>query len=81
MISHFLFNFINFNFIIVTVIVTFSTKLLTLGILFSTVVKEAVVAKLVMLGISFLTSFMLALTGISTNLSTSGLSALLFKFA
>ena len=81
MISHFLFNFINFNINIVTVIVNLSTKLLTLGILFSTVVKEAVVAQLVMLDISLLTSFMLALTGIGTNLSTSGLSALLFKFA
>ena len=81
MISHFLFNFINFNINIVTVIVNLSTKLLTLGILFSTVVREAVVAQLVMLDISLLTSFMLALTGIVTNLSTSGLSALLFKFA
>ena len=81
MISHFLFNFINFNINIVTVIVNLSTKLLTLGILFSTVVREAVVAQLVMLDISLLTSFMLALPGIVTNLSTSGLSALLFKFA
>ena len=37
------------------------TKLLTLGILFSTAVRELVVAKLVMLGISSLTSFILAL--------------------
>ena len=38
----------------------FSTKSLTLGILFSTTVKAAVVAKLVILGILFLTSFILA---------------------
>ena len=37
------------------------TKLLTLGILFSTAVKAVVVAKLVMFGISPLTSFILAL--------------------
>ena len=37
------------------------TKLLTLGILFPTVVRTAVVAKLVILGISYLTSFILAL--------------------
>ena len=39
----------------------FWTKLLTLGILFSTVVRAAVAAKLVTLGISPLTSFILAL--------------------
>ena len=37
------------------------TKLLTLGILFSTAVRAALVAKLVVLGISLLTSFALAL--------------------
>ena len=37
------------------------TKLLTLGILFSTAVRAALVAKLVILGISLLTSFALAL--------------------
>ena len=37
------------------------TKLLTLGILFSLVVRAAVVAKLVMLGILPLTSFILTL--------------------
>ena len=36
------------------------TKLLTLGILFSTVVIARVAAKLVILGISLLTSFILA---------------------
>ena len=56
MISNFLFNFIDF-----CVIVSFLTKLLTLGILFSTAVRTVVVAKLVMLGISPLTSFNIAL--------------------
>ena len=37
------------------------TKLLILGILFSTVVNAEVVAKPVVLGISFLTSFILVL--------------------
>ena len=54
--SNFLFNFTNF-----CVIVSFLTKLLTLGILFSITVRPVVVAKLVMLGILFLTSFNLAL--------------------
>ena len=39
----------------------FLTKLLTLGILFSTAVRAVVVANLVMLGVFFLTSFVLAL--------------------
>ena len=39
----------------------FLTKLWTLGILFSTTVREALVAKLVILVISLLTSFILAL--------------------
>ena len=39
----------------------FLTKLLTLGISFSTAVRAVVVAKLVILGISPLTSFILAL--------------------
>ena len=56
MISNFYFNFISFY-----VIVIFLTKLLTLGILFSTAVKEMVVAKLIILGISYLTLFILAL--------------------
>ena len=38
----------------------FFTKLLTLDVLFSTEVRAIVVAKLVMLGTSFLTSFILA---------------------
>ena len=40
----------------------FLTKLLTLGILFSTAVRAVVVPKLVMLGISTLTSYTLALS-------------------
>ena len=56
MISNFLFNFSNF-----CVIVSFLTKLLTLGNLFSTAVRALVVAKLLILGISPLTSFILAL--------------------
>ena len=56
MISNFLFNFISF-----CVIVSFLTKLLTLGILFSTAVSALLVAKLVILGISSLTLFILAL--------------------
>ena len=39
----------------------FLTKLLTLVILFSTAVKGVVIAKLVILGILFLTSFILVL--------------------
>ena len=56
MISNFLFNFINF-----CIIVSFLTKLLILGILFSTALRAVLVAKLVILGISPLTSFILAL--------------------
>ena len=41
--------------------VVFLTTSLTLAILFSTVVRAVVVAKLVILGISLLTSFILAL--------------------
>ena len=37
------------------------TKLLTLGILFSTAVRAVVVAKLVIIGISLLTSFILVI--------------------
>ena len=56
MISNFIFNFIN-----VCVIVSFLTKLLTGGILFSRAVREVIMAKLVILGISPLTSFVLPL--------------------
>ena len=51
-------------------------KLLTLGILFSTVVKAVLVAKLVILGISPLTSFILALKLVLVNkLVISGISS------
>ena len=55
-ISNFIFNFTNY-----CVIVSFLSKLLTIGILFSTAVKAVVVAKLKILGSTFLTSFILAL--------------------
>ena len=48
--SNFIFNFTNF-----LVRVSFLTKLLILGILFSTAVRAVVVAKLVLLGIFLLT--------------------------
>ena len=54
--SNLIFNFTNF-----CVIDSFFTKLLTLGILFSAAVRRVVVAKLVILGILFLTSVILAL--------------------
>ena len=56
MISKFLFNFTN-----LCVIVRFLTRLLTLGILLSTAVNAEVVDKLVILGISVLTSFIFVL--------------------
>ena len=56
MISNFIFNFINF-----CVIVSFLTKLLTGGILFSTAVREVIMAKLVILDISPQISFVLPL--------------------
>ena len=46
------------------VAVVFLTKLLTLDILFSTVVRAVVVAKLAILGILFLPSFILALRAV-----------------
>ena len=56
MISNFLFNFVNF-----CALVSFFTDVLTLGILFSTELRAVLAAKLVILGISPLTSFILAL--------------------
>ena len=53
-ISNFLFNFSNF-----CVIISFLTKLLTLGVLFSTAIRTLVVANLKILGILSLTSFIL----------------------
>ena len=59
MIKIFLFNFISF-----CIIVSFFTKLLILGILFSTAVRVVVVAKLIILGISPLASSFLALRAV-----------------
>ena len=55
---NFIFNFNSFY------VVFFWTKLLTLGILFSTEVKTVVVAMLVILGILFLMSFILTLRSV-----------------
>ena len=57
MICNVLFNFIGFC----VVVSFFLAKLLTLGILFSTAVRAVVIAKLVILGILPLTSFILPL--------------------
>ena len=74
MISKFLSNSINF-----CVIVSFLTKLLTLGILFSTALR-VVSARLVVLGISPLTSFILALRVVLiAELVISGLLSLIFS--
>ena len=55
------------------------TKLLTVGISFSTVVKAVVPAKLVILGISTLTSFILALReALVAKLVISGISSSIF---
>ena len=73
--SNFIFQFTNF-----CVIVSFClTKLLTLDILFSTAGRAVVVvAKLVILGILFLTSFILALGGtFRTKLVILGISFLI----
>ena len=59
MISNCLFSFSNFR--IMISFFFFGTKLLILGVLFSTVVRAAFVAKLLILGISPLTSFILVL--------------------
>ena len=56
-ITIFFFNFTNSC----AIVIFFLTKLLTLGISFSTAVRAAVVAKLVILAIPPLTSFNLAL--------------------
>ena len=57
--SSFIFNFTNF-----CVIVSFLTKLLTLGISYSTAVRVVVVAKLLILSILFLSSFILTLRAV-----------------
>ena len=55
--SNFILSFTNFC----VIVIFFLTKLLTLGILFSTEVRAVVVAKLLILVMSFLSSFILAL--------------------
>ena len=78
MIINFLFNFIN-----VSVIVSFLTKLLALGVLFSTPIREPVVANLVILGTSPLTSFFLALRVVllPTLVMSGILSSIFFNLA
>ena len=74
MISNFFFNFLNFTFIVI-----FLTKLLTLGILFSTAVRAVEVVKLVILGILSLTSFILALRAVLVaKLVMSGILSSIF---
>ena len=56
------------------VIISFFNQLLTLGILFSTLVRAVVVAKLVILGIWFLVSFILvSRVGLVAKLVISGI--------
>ena len=70
---NFIFNFTNF-----CVIVRFLTKLLTVGVLFSTAVRPVVVVKLVISGILFLISFVLALRAVvAVNLVILGISFLI----
>ena len=57
--NNFIIDFKNF-----CVLVSFLTKLLILGILFSRAVRAVVVAKLVLLGILLLTSFVLTLRAV-----------------
>ena len=67
----------NFSFTNLCVTVSFLTKLLTPGILFSTAIKAVVVPKLVMLGILSLTSFILRLRAVVvTKLVILGISFL-----
>ena len=74
MISNFLMNFISF-----CVIVRFLTKLLTLGVLLSTAVRALVVARLEILGISPLTSFILAVRIVLVpKVIISGILSLMF---
>ena len=74
MICNSLFNFIKF-----CIVASFLTKLLTLGILFSTVGKAAFVAKLVILGILPLTTCILALReALVAKLVMSGILSSIF---
>ena len=73
MIRNFLYSFINFCYII------FLAKLLKLDILFSTAVRALVVAKLVILEISPLTSFILVLReALVAKLVISGILSSIF---
>ena len=73
MISNFLLNLINFC------VIVFLTELLTLGVLFSAALKVFLVAKLVILGISPLTSPILALRlFLVAKLVISGILFLIF---
>ena len=68
-----------FSFIKLCIVVSFLTKLLTLGILFSTGVKAAIVTKLVILGISPLTTCILALReALVAKLVISGILSSIF---
>ena len=74
-ISNFLFNFINFC----VIVGFFLTKLLTLGILFSTALREVLVAKLVILGISPVTLIALTLRVVLlAKLAISGILSSIF---
>ena len=67
------------NFISFCVIVRFLTKLLTLGVLLSTAVRALVVARLEILGISPLTSFILAVRVVLVpKVIMSGILSLMF---
>ena len=71
--SNFIFHFTNFC----VIVSFFLTKLLTSNILFSTAVSVVEVAKLVILGISFFTSFTLILrTVVEAKLLVLGISFL-----
>ena len=68
-----------FNFTIFCAIASFLTKLRTLGILFSTAVGAVVGAKLVIIGISFSTSFILiSRVVLVAKLVMSGILSLIF---
>ena len=67
------------NFISFCVIVRFLTKLLTLGILLSTAVRALVAARLEILGVSPLTSFILAVRVVLVlKVIMSGILSLMF---
>ena len=71
--SNFIFNFTNFC----VIVSFFLTRLLTFGMLFSTSVRAVVVARLAILGILHLTSFILALrTAAEAKLVMLGISFL-----